>query len=96
MYCTHLTYPNHAFMLWNRDVWWQIDGMEGMIPFSEVHMIQTYMKNDRRKILEKRRNHLTIHFPDRRSGFNRRSGADRRNAKPVERKGADERRKKYY
>lgn len=59
-------------------------------------MIQTYMKNDRRKSIERRRNCLTIHFPDRRSGVDRRSGIDRRKAKPVDRKGADERRKNYY
>ena len=58
-------------------------------------MIQTYMKNDRRKIPERRRNQLTIYFPDRRSGVDRRSGIDRRIAKPEKRKGADERRKNY-
>jgi hypothetical protein len=56
-------------------------------------MIQTYMKNDRRKFLERRRNCLTIHFPDRRYGVDRRSDIDRRADKPTERKGADERRK---
>jgi hypothetical protein len=55
-------------------------------------MFKTSMNNDRRKILERRRNHLTLHFPDRRSGVDRRSGIDRRKAKPEERKGADERR----
>jgi hypothetical protein len=58
-------------------------------------MIQTTKKNDRRKIPERRRNPLTIHFPDRRAGVERRSGIDRRIAKPKKRKGADERRKNY-
>ena len=58
-------------------------------------MIQTYMKNDRRKIPERRSCQLTIHFLDRRSGFDRRSGIDRRKAESEERKGADERRKDY-
>lgn len=59
-------------------------------------MIWTYMKNDRRKLSERRRNYLTIHFPDRRTGADRRSETDRRADNPVERKNADERRKHHY
>jgi len=59
-------------------------------------MIQTHMKNDRRKILDRRRNYLTIHFPDRRTGAERRSEIDRRTDKPTERKKADERRQHRY
>ena len=59
-------------------------------------MIRTFMKNNRRNFLERRRNYLTIRFADRRTGADRRSEIDRRTDKPTERKKADERRKHHY
>jgi hypothetical protein len=41
-------------------------------------MKTSFAESDRRRKMERRKSHLTIHFPDRRSGRDRRIGIDRR------------------
>jgi hypothetical protein len=55
-------------------------------------MKTSFAKSDRRRRIERRKYHLTIHFPDRRSGRNRRIRIDRRVDELNRRKNGEERR----
>jgi hypothetical protein len=58
-------------------------------------MKTSFAKIDRRRKVERRRNCLTIHFPDRRSGTDRRTITERRVDGLNRRKNGEERRKGF-